>query len=224
MKRIIGIIVLFGCLLTGCTKGYGPLKEGGPGEYTNGGGPVQRNHTAIVTVKQDEAGLVFLQLDDNLCLYPRNYPEPFIRECRIICELSWWEGATRCEMGWMDYLQEGPVQSEPLAAGDGVDIIPDWMTSVEDGYLTLHYSTLWGYGQVPHSLILVTGENPEDPYEVRLVHLNNGDPALEKADALVYFDLSSLPPTGGSAQTLTLKWINSAGQTDSRTYLFRSRQ
>jgi len=59
---------------------------------------------------------------------------------------------------------------------------------------------------------------------VRLVHLNNGDPALEEADALVYFNLNSLPPTGDSGQTLTLKWKNSAGESDSRTYLFRSRQ
>ena len=104
-----------------------------------------------------------------------------------------------------------------------MDIVEDWMTSVEDGYLTLHYSTFWGDGSVPHSLKLITGENPEDPYEVRLVHLNNGDAALEEADALIYFDLASLPPTGGSGRKLTLKWKNGGGNT-AKSFLYKSRQ
>ena len=218
MKRWTGIILTVAGLLTGCTKALGPDMYTDPGPE-----PVLREYTAIVTVKQETSGRIFLQLDEDTRLYPTSYPETFTRECRIICGLSWWSGESRCNLEWMDYLQEGPVQSTSAEEGDPVDIVEDWMTSVEDGYLTLHYSTFWGDGSVPHSLKLVTGENPEDPYEVRLVHLNNGDAALEEADALIYFDLASLPPTGGSGQKLTLKWKNGGGNT-AKSFLYKSRQ
>lgn len=222
MKRLIEIILSVVCLVSGCTKGFFP-QDNYNGEYSSGSKPVLNEYTAIVTVKQESSGQVFLQLDDETRLYPTRYPEPFTRECRIICGLSWWSGSSSCNLQWMDYLQEGAVQDGPAREGDPVDILDDWMTSAEDGYLTLHYSTFWGYGSVPHTLKLITGENPEDPYEVRLEHQSNGDAALEKADALIYFDLSSLPPTGGSKRKLTLKWNGSDGES-AKSFLYKSRQ
>lgn len=178
--------------------------------------------TAIATVKQDASGLVFLQLDEETCLYPVTYPETFTRECRIICNLSWLYGSMHCTIHWMDYLQEGSVETGVSGEGDPVDVLDDWMTCLEDGYLTIHYSTFWGDGSVPHRLRLVTGENPEDPFEVRLLHENGGDEPLEEADALVYFDLSSLPPAG-IGQKLTLKWKNGSGYA-AKSFLYKSRQ
>ena len=215
MNRIIGILILAVCLLPGCTKSV---------RNAESLDPFSRQYTAIATVKRDAASRVFIQLDEETILYPDNYPDPFVRECRIVCAFSWKTGTQRCWMAWMDYIEEGTVQGGDLPEGDPIEPEHDWMTSVEDAYLTLHYSAFWGDGRVAHSLILVTGENPEDPYEVRLVHLCNGDPAIEKGDALVYFDLSSLPPTGEGGEILTLKWKNSAGGFDSRSYLFKSRQ
>lgn len=223
MRRILGTIaVIAGCLLTGCTKGgagYLPHESSDASDA-----PAYLEYTAIVTVKQDAAGLICFQLDDYTLLYPKNYGEPFTRQCRIICGLSWWSNSNVCNLQWMDYLQEGPVgEIDFEGEGDGVDILDDWMTSVEDGYLTLHYSTFWGDGSIAHTLLLVLDENPNNPYEVRLVHQSNGDPALVEGDALIYFDLSGLPPTGGANRPLTLKWKNGAGQMVSKTFLFRSR-
>ena len=229
MKRLIGTLALAASLLTACTKGYADSPEmPSPDEYNYDGdrandGDRAKVCTAIVTVKQDASGRIFFQLDDDTRLYPVNYPESFTRQCRIICGLSWEEGTSVCTLQWMDYLQEGAVQNAPVEAGDGVDILDDWMTTVTDGYLTLHYSTYWG-GNVPHTLLLVSGENPDDPYELRLVHLRNGDEAQSRADALIYFDLASLPPTGDSGQRLTLNWTDSAGNQVSKQYLYRSRQ
>ena len=224
MRRIIGIIAVIAVCL-GCTKGVAGIGPWGP---TDTGydmdAPTYLEYTAIVTVKQDAAGIICFQLDEDTLLYPSNYTEPFTRQCRIICGLSWWSNSNQCHLEWMDYLQEGSVQGESAPEGDGVDIIEDWMTSVEDGYLTLHYSTFWGDGSIAHTLFLVTDENPNDPYEVRLVHQNNSDAALEEGDGLIYFDLSALPRTGGSGRTLTLKWKNGAGQMVCKTFLFRSRQ
>ena len=224
MRRFLGTIIAAVCLLGGCSKGAAGLYENAPGHAdAEADAPALREYTAIVTVKRDASGRIGLQLDDETLLYPSNYTEPFTRQCRIICGLSWWEGSKQCTLQWMDYLQEGPVHGSSAQEGDGVDIVEDWMTSVEDGYLTLHYSTFWGDGSISHTLFLVSGENPDDPYEVRLIHLNNGDAALEEGDALIYFDLAGLPPTGDSSQPLTLKWKNGAGQMVSKAFLFRSR-
>ena len=224
MRRFLGTIIAAVCLLGGCSKGAAGLYENAPGHAdAEADAPALREYTAIVTVKRDASGRIGLQLDDETLLYPSNYTEPFTRQCRIICGLSWWEGSKQCTLQWMDYLQEGPVQGSSAQEGDGVDIVEDWMTSVEDGYLTLHYSAFWGDGSIAHTLFLVSGENPDDPYEVRLIHLNNGDAALEEGDALIYFDLAGLPPTGDSGQPLTLKWKNGAGQMVSKAFLFRSR-
>lgn len=223
MNRTIGIIaILTACLLTGCSKGANFMPDRVPSSEDSTSS--WEEYSAIVTVKKDAAGAIFFQLDDDTRLYPQNYTDPFTRQCRIICGFLWQRGNNRCTLKWMDYLQEGVVTSVSAPEGDGVDVLNDWMTSVEDGYLTLHYSTLWGDGRVQHTLQLVTGDNPSDPYEVRLVHLNNGDTALEEGDALIYFDLASLPATGSEGRALTLKWKNGAGQMVSKSFLFRSRQ
>lgn len=225
MKKLIGILTLALSLLLACSKAAPhdaamPSPDPHGGEYAAAEDQV---YTAIVTVKQSATGRIFFQLDDDYRLFPENYTEPFTRQCRIICGISVREGTNVCSLDWMDYLQEGTVQNTPAEIGDGVDILDDWMTSVEDGYLTLHYSTYWGQVS-PHTLLLVSGENPDDPYEVRLVHLRNGDEARTQADALIYFDLASLPPTGGNGHTFTLNWKDGAGHQLSKQFLYRSRQ
>lgn len=231
MKRIVLLtICALACLLAACSKAAAPKEAANAapephGSYADAADAAEAapaEYTAIVTVKQ-EGGAVFFQLDDVTTLFPENYTAPFDRQCRIICGLTLWEGSGRCRVNWLDFLEEGPVQDQPMDAGDGVDILDDWMTSVEDGYLTVHYETLWGNSSVPHSLCVVTGENPEDPYELRLVHLRGADPAENRADALIYFDLNTLPSTGGSYIPLTLKWKDGAGNAASKIFPFRSR-
>ena len=216
MKRLFIFFTLIVCLLSACTKARDQM-----GFISDGS---NSTITAIVTVRQDADSQVYFQVSENICLYPVNYKEPFTGPCRIICEIQIDSERKSCSVIWMDYLQEGTVQNTPPGKGDGVDILDDWMTCLEDGYLTLHYFTLWGDGSVPHTLTLVTGENPEDPYEVRLVHQSNGDAPLEEGDALIYFDLKDLPPTGENGQTLTLKWTNKAGNEIRRSFFFKSRQ
>ena len=92
-----------------------------------------------------------------------------------------------------------------------VDIVRDWVTVAEDGYLTLRFRALWG-GQNPHYINLVTGVNPENPYEVELRHNVNGDPQNYWRDALVAFNLNeALPDTKGKTVKLTIRWRSSQG-------------
>lgn len=228
MKRnVFPIICALACLLVACSKAAAPREAANAapephGNYADAAETAPAEYTAIVTVKQED-GAVYFQLDEVTTLFPENYSAAFVRQCRIICGLTVWERSGRCRVNWLDFLEEGSVVTAPQEAGDGLDILDDWMTSVEDGYLTVHYETLWGNDGVPHTLRLVTGENPEDPYTLRLVHLRGADPAENRADALIYFDLNTLPSTGGSYIPLTLKWTDGAGNAASKIFPFRSR-
>ena len=177
---------------------------------------------AIVTVKQDESGIIYFQLDDNTVLFPYNYNMPFNGMKRIICGLSVANGANECHVQWMDFLEKGDISYTQDATDDGLDIIDDWMTSVEDGFLTIHYSAWWGNGTNPHLLLVKPSANT---YELTIVHQMNGDEPLEKADALVYFDINDiLPDTEGTYKDLTIKWKSIEGAAKSKTFRFRSRQ
>lgn len=92
-----------------------------------------------------------------------------------------------------------------------VDIVRDWVTVAEDGYLTLRFRALWG-GQKVHYINLVTDVNPDNPYEVELRHNANGDPQNYWRDALVAFNLNGVvPDTEGKTVKLTIRWHSSQG-------------
>lgn len=180
-----------------------------------------KEYTAIVTVKESPEGVIYFQLDDDTVLYPQNYKDPFTGMKRIMCGITVPAGSNECYLTWMDYLVEGALLTGE-ADDDGMDVLDDWMTSVEDGFLTVHYSAWWGSGSVEHLLLLKSDDNP---YELRLIHSMNGDEKLEKADALVYFDINDLiPDTEGTYKDLTIKWKDCASEDKSRVFRFRSRQ
>ena len=231
MKRFFHIALAL-VVLCGCSKGYdysGPTEDLDGRDGANAPG---NPYSAIVTVKQGADSKVFFQLDENTRLIPQNYTHPYKGMERVICELT--ETTSGCFIEWMDFLEKGAatlasaVNTDGPAAdlatlSDGVDVLGDWMTTVEDGFLTLHYSTWWGDGLVRHSLSVLTGANPENPYELWLLHSRAGDAALEEGDALIYFDINSLPSTEGEYVTLTLKWLNGEGHISSRDFRFRTR-
>lgn len=224
MKRISLIFTaLCAAVLYSCSAGdmYEYVKNGdyAAADYS----PDTQSFNAIVTVKQDQEGKVYFQLDDSHVLYPRRYPETFNGIRRIICGIETYANTNECAVLWMDYLEEGTVASEANGVqDDGLDLISDWMTSVEDGFLTVHYDAFWGSGNVAHKLIVTPGT---DPYSINLIHSANGDEALEKGDALIYFDINSLlPDTEGAYKTLTLSWKTCDNINASKTFQFRSRQ
>ena len=224
MKRLrIVVWLAFLVFLPGCSKAVFdhemPMSDVDAAAYS-----------AIVSVRTAQDGTVFFQVDDQTRLLPSGDPAPYKGLERILCGLIVYadqipEYGHRADVLWYDALDKGTVSSAPAAGGDdALEILSDWMTSCEDGYLTLHYETWWGDKAVPHAFTLVTGLNPDDPYEVTLRHDARGDGRKEKADSVVYFDLQSLPDTGDEVKTLTLKWKNSEGKLVGRTFPFRSRR
>lgn len=215
MKGKISLILAAVFLVCGCSK------EAAMVDAPQDAAAIQE-FRAIVTVKQDESGTIYFQLDDNTVLFPYNYNMPFNGMERIICGLAVANGANECHVQWMDFLEKGDISYTQDAIDDGLDIIDDWMTSVEDGFLTIHYNAWWGNGTNPHLLLVKPSANT---YELTIVHQMNGDEPLEKADALVYFDINDiLPDTEGTYKDLTIKWKSIEGAAKSKTFRFRSRQ
>ena len=107
---------------------------------------------------------------------------------------------------WASPLDMGEIRYDMQArSGDPVDILTDWITCLEDGFLTLHYS-IRASGSVKHGFSLYPGV---DPHTYRLVHDANGDTKGSQTDGIVCFDVSALlPETGEEAVTLSLDYID----------------
>lgn len=189
---------------------------------------------AIVTVKPLDGNKAFyMQLDDSTTLWPDNLAKsPFgDKEVRalVIYEV-------------LDSAKDGYDQSVLLSSidsvltkktvvtmgdkeadnakygNDPVEIVNDFTTVVEDGYLTLRFRVEMGMGNTTHLMNLVTGTNPENPYEVVFHHkIENGDMASGMyppmyGDGIVAFRLNSLPDTKGEKVKLTVKWNSFQGE------------
>ena len=228
MKRYLNIIIsVLGTLwlASSCSM---EADEFGNSIYNNP--DASADFTAILTVKKTPTDSVYFQLNDSTTIYAADYQRQFTRMERVICGIT----VTNTSVGrfkykgyinWIESLDEGVVTPDSSVPGtDGLDILDDWMTSVEDGFLTLHYSTWWGANPVRHDFYLVIGINPEDPYEVELRQNCNGDRKDEEGDSLVCFDINSLPDTGGQYTTLTLKWTTSGGAASEKKFKFKTRK
>ncbi len=106
---------------------------------------------------------------------------------------------------------------------DPVEIYADWMTNVEDGYLTIHFFTNWSDSNIKHELTLLTNVNPDDPYEVRFAHNAHGDGAYYRGDGIVAFRLKDLQDTNGETVKLTLKFDSFSGEKTVK-FDYRSRE
>ena len=107
---------------------------------------------------------------------------------------------------WASPLDVGVIRYDMMAkACDPVDIVTDWMTSLEDGFLTLHYSIPTS-GSVKHDFSLYPGA---DPNSYRLVHDAHGDLKGAQTDGIVCFDVSAiLPKTEGKTVELSFVYID----------------
>ena len=177
-----------------------------------------RYPNALVTVKGAADDAFFLQLDDKTTLLPTNVKaSPFgDKEVRALVNYSEvnepsGDYTKAVHINWIDSILTKPIapdlgeENDEVYGTDPVEIVNDWVTIAEDGYLTLRFRTIWG-GSKKHFVNLLLGQNPENPYEVEFRHNSYGNMWGELADALVAFDLSDLPDTQGKTVKLKLKW------------------
>lgn len=181
--------------------------------------------TALVTVCPNDDGSFIMQLDNNTRLLPANLEtSPFgKKEVRALVnytetELSQRDDVKKVMVNWIDSIRTKlPVenlgeQNDAIYGDDPVEIVRDWVTVAEDGYLTLRIRAMWGPSHTPHVLNLVTGVNPENPYEFELRHDAKGDCEGLWGDALIAFNLNSLPRPDSGVATINLKWDSFSGE------------
>ena len=112
---------------------------------------------ALDTVRPTANNSVFLQLDDNTTLRPVNVEgQPFgDKEVRALINYSPSnEPALPYDraviVNWMDSILTkdaipmNQMDPEYDYGNDPVEIVRDWVTIAEDGYLTLRFRTVWG--------------------------------------------------------------------------------
>lgn len=164
-----------------------------------------------------------MQLDNNTTLVASNLTSsPYgDKEVRAIINYTD-EGENRGDIrsvriNWMDSIRtKWPVpyikeQNDRLYGNDPVEIVRDWVTVAEDGYLTLRIRTLWGDRNVKHYVNLLTGKNTDDAFEVELRHNAMGDVRGHVGDALIAFNLNQLPRNEQDAVKLKVHWTSFSG-------------
>lgn len=180
---------------------------------------------ALVTVKPIDGAGFYMQLDDSTTLYPVNmaaspYGDKEVRALVCYREVEQVNDyyTKSVEVSWIDSILTKmsvpyPADGDVAEYGDDpIEIVRDWVNIAEDGYLTLRFRTRWGNTGVAHYVNLLTGVNPDDPYEVEFKHNAFGDINGMEGDALVAFRLSDLPDTGGKTVKLTLKYKSFTGE------------
>lgn len=209
LLSIVGVVVLM--MLPSCTN--------------DDDSPELLRPTALVTVCPNADGSFIMQLDNATQLVPTNLKtSPFgTKEVRALVNYTETNVSPQdkkvrnVEVNWLDSIRTKlPVetlgkQDEVKYGNDPVEIVQDWVTVTEDGYLTLRIRTLWGSPHATHILNLVTGTNPDDPYELELRHDAKGDKNGRWGDALIAFNLNKLPRGDAGIAKIKLKWKSFTG-------------
>lgn len=181
--------------------------------------------TALVTVRPNPDGSFIMQLDNVTQLIPNNLTQsPFgTKEVRALVNYTENgnhgpnDNVRNVRVNWIDSIcTKLPVKSlgednDIKFGNDPIEIINDWVTVAEDGYLTLRIRTLWGDTDTRHIINLLADTNPDNPYELEIKHDAQGDAAGHWGDALIAFNLNGLPRPDDDKATITLKWKSFTG-------------
>ena len=180
---------------------------------------------AVVTVKPIEGAGFYMQLDDSTTLYPVNMATSPFGEKEVRALVNFREVkpvndyyTKSVQVNWIDSMLTKnsvpyPADGDVSEYGDDpIEIVRDWVNIAEDGYLTLRFRTRWGNDGTAHYVNLITGANPEDPYEVEFKHNAFGDVNGMAGDAYVAFRLNDLPDTESKTVKLTLKYKSYSGE------------
>lgn len=212
----IGKLILASAMLAGIPLLQSCLKNNGY-DYSL----LQPN--AVVTLKPDAKALI-MQLDDKTALFPVNLQKSAyekelrafinfrnVREQEVVNKTL-----KNVYVNWVDTIRTKGMAPNLEAGNESaygrapLEILNDWATVCEDGYLTLRIRTMIGNRCARHIVNLVKGEGP---YEVMLFHDPNGDTNRhgQLVDGYIAFRLDALPDTEGKTVDLTLKWDSFSG-------------
>lgn len=179
---------------------------------------------ALVTVKPINDESFFLQLDDSTTLFPVNMTASPFADKEVRALVNYKEAKELVKgyskavyINWIDSIltktmvQDLGPENDAVYGNDPVEIVNDWVTILEDGYLTLRLRTTYGSQFQSHTVNLLAASDPAKPYEIELRHNACGDVDGPLRDALVAFRLNMLPDTNGETVKLKLKWKSFSG-------------
>ena len=184
--RMLAIAMLALCMLQGC---YTDDDEKYIDEINQRIGSVSSESVqALVTVKHTASQSFYLQESEKRRLLPVNMKEsPFgmkeVRAIMVYHEVAQSSiapsDAVDVYVSWIDSIRTkgtlvGNEFLEAIPVGNNggptqqvytpTNIVNDWVNSLSDGYLTLHYHA---QEDVLHDIHLITGSNPKDPYDAQ---------------------------------------------------------
>ena len=179
--------------------------------------------TALVTVRPQGDSFV-MRLDEKVRLHPTNVTKSPYGDKEVRALVNYKVEAVNGNdqdvyVHWLDSIRtKAPVASlgelnDDTYGNDPFEIVRDWVTIAEDGYLTLRTRTRWGGPCHPHYMNLLTGVNPSDPYEFEIRHDADGDLGGVVGDALIAFDLRKIfeaEPAG--TVEFKIRWMSYSGE------------
>lgn len=181
-----------------------------------------RIYTALVTVDSNEAGTT-LQLNDSTVIRPTNMKPNLYggKSVRALLDFTVDDVSVLshdtfdAKVMLLDTIRtKKPVPdlgelNDKKYGNDRIEIVNDWVSIGEDGYLTLRIRTHRSDASKIHYVNLVRIENEKDgdkEYTFELRHNASGDLYGYQSDGLIAFDLNDLAPADHSPVTLHLKW------------------
>lgn len=177
---------------------------------------------ALVTVYPQSTGEFLLQLDDSTTLEPTNVKSSPFGDKTVRALVSYcYDDATAATMRKVSIYRMDSIRTKlPVATtgtdddttfgDDPIEIVRDWVTVAEDGFLTLRVRTVWGNGK-QHVLNLVSGVNKDNVYELTLRHDAKGDTVGHMGDAMIAFNLNKLWDNPGKDVKVKLNWKSFSG-------------
>lgn len=187
---------------------------------------------AIVTVKPDaESHNFIIWVSEDFVGRATNMPKnPYgDKEVRALANIELEKevkgGLKDIHVNWMDSIRTkstvdmGELKNLELKS-DPVEVINDFTTVAEDGYLTLRLRTIFGYIGVRHNVNLLTNMDGENPYTMTLIHDAQGDLSGEYADSHIAFRLKDVDrkaqAEGKDEVEITLKWKSFFGDKEAK--------
>lgn len=185
---------------------------------------VMQRPTALVTVYPTTSDGFTMQLDDSTSLVPTNLKASPFGDKKVRALVNYTientaaKGAYNVCVNWIDSIRTkmpmttlgSAAKDEKAYGNDPIEIVRDWVSVAEDGYVTLRIRTRWG-GNATHIINLVSGVNKDNAYEFDLRHNAQDDTNGKMGDALIAFDLNSLWKEQPKEVKIKLNWLSFSG-------------
>ncbi|PIN28950.1 NigD-like protein [Prevotella intermedia] len=189
---------------------------------------IKRFPNAIVTIKPINGGESFnVWVSEKVQGPPSNltkspYGNKEVRAIANIKEEKDAQGKTKIYINWMDSIRtkqaialKNPELELKKYGEDRLEIINGFGTVVEDGYLTLRFSTAMRDLKLKRDLNLIVQHSEKEPYKLVLAYNAHGDNRGRMASSLIAFRLSEIDKiakkNGKKEVTLQLHWKSYQG-------------